>query len=279
VTVTTGTKVDTSTFEFAATLYSDNITVTVDGTLLAMNAAGEDTAIYTGSGADTVTFTGDATTVGGTAGDGGSIIINTGAGADTISMTHGTLTSQNTSQFASIDAGPGADTITKGTLCVNGTTTHARTIFNIDDGDSPTTGYDTITGYDLVENTGSLFGDILDFDTANVSSFTANADTSGIASHSISNGVVSFDDAGTYAAALKITPSNLVSALAYLAANMTTAGDTIAFLYDSNSDGTNDATFVFNQGTVDSLVLLSGTVAAGMSATTTITTDEYVIIN
>ena len=57
-----------------------------------------------------------------------------------------------------------------------------------------------------------------------------------------------------------------------------TASKTVGFLYDKDADGTNDSTFIFDQGTLDTLVLLDGVTAAGLTATATTTTQDYVAI-
>jgi hypothetical protein len=63
----------------------------------------------------------------------------------------------------------------------------------------------------------------------------------------------------------------LSDTLAYLAANITTANDTVAFAYDSDSNGTADATMVFQQGVSDTVVELVGVLATSISATNGLT--------
>ena len=66
--------------------------------------------------------------------------------------------------------------------------------------------------------------------------------------------------------------------LSYLAAN-TATNDVVAFTYDSDASGTADATLVYANLATDGLVMLAGiTTVAGLSATTTTTTDNYLII-
>ena len=276
VTITTGTLADTSTFTYAGGLFSGNTTITVDGGSLVMDGAGEDITITTSSGTDTITVTTDATAVGAGGADGGSIVISTGAGDDKITFGYGTLTTQSTSQFATITGGTGADTIIKSSG-TNGTVVTAVTKFVIGASDSTTTARDKITGFDLVENTGSLLGDVLDLPAATVATSVASEDFGVIQSHNLANGMITFDDAAAYATALTINSSNLSDVLGYLAANVTN-NQTVAFLYDSNGDGVNDATMVFMNGATDILVELVGVTAAGVSATATTTTDEYIII-
>ena len=97
--------------------------------------------------------------------------------------------------------------------------------------------------------------DTLDFTgtTAN-SDFTQSVNSGVIKSHSISGGIVSFDDTDTYDTALVIDSSNLSDVLGYLVGN-TANLDTIAFTYDTSGNGTADSTFVYNNNTVDSLYI------------------------
>jgi len=265
VTVTTGTLSDEKTFTWVGGLYSGDTTITIDGTSLAMNAGGEDITVTTGAGNDTVTFTGDGTTDGNTAGgDGGSIVINTGAGADTISVTYGTLVDQITSQFATITAGAGADLITK--VGDNGTTVPATTTFTMAAGNSGTTPdtMDQITGFDLGVTSGTLKADTLNFEgTAAVSAFSATVDFGVIKSHTFATaGIVTFDDADTFATALVISASNLADVVGYLNTNLAANG-TVAFAYDSDANGVADGTMVYHQGSslttvADDMVFLVG---------------------
>ena len=79
------------------------MTITIDGTAMDGDGANEDQAITTGSGNDSVTFTGDATYVGGS----GKIVIDTNAGDDTISVTVGTIVDDAAGQAISVDGGAG----------------------------------------------------------------------------------------------------------------------------------------------------------------------------
>ena len=130
--------------------------------------------------------------------------------------------------------------------------------------------YDTITGFDLA--TATLLSDELDFEgTAAVGSFTSHSDFGTIASHSVSTGVATFDDAAGFATALVIDEDNLADVVGYLKLNMT-ANHVVAFTYDSTGNGTADATMVFHQGSAasvaDDLVMLAGTTAVDALITT-----------
>jgi len=85
-------------------------------------------------------------------------------------------------------------------------------------------------------------------------------------SHAITGGLATFDDAATFAAAVVVNSANLADVVGYLAANTATA-DAVAFAYDSDSDGTSDATMVFSNNAVDSLVELVGITGVSLNAT------------
>jgi len=78
-------------------------------------------------------------------------------------------------------------------------------------------------------------------------------------SHSINNGIISFDDIDSYTAPLTITAaSNLANVLDYLQANITD-NNTVAFVSEGN-------TFVFQDGGMtDTLVELVGVTASSMN--------------
>lgn len=273
VTLTTGVMANDSSFLYAGGLHAKATSITIDGTSLDGKAEAADITVTTGAGNDTVTFTGDATWTS-EAGDGATITIATAAGNDTISVTIGTMAAQTTSQSIVITGGLGADTITK--VGTNSTTAKSVAIFNIVDGDSLAASRDKIVGFDLAVSATSLLGDVLNFDTATVATALTSTDAGTILTHAISNGIVTFDTAAVFGTAKIINTNNLADALAYLVANVT-ATETAAFAYDSNNDGTNDSTIVFNNATLDSVVEVN-VVALGVSATATTTTDSYLII-
>ena len=104
--------------------------------------------------------------------------------------------------------------------------------------------------------------DELDFaGTAAIGTLATSTDYGTILSHSISAGIASFDDASAYATALIINSTNLADVVGYLAAN-TATNDVVAFLYDSDSNGSADATMVYHNGATDSLVQLTGITTA-----------------
>jgi hypothetical protein len=255
VTITTGTLADTSAITVASGLSNVDMTITV-----VSNDDGSDTAgnssIVTGSGADTITYTAASfATFAGAA----TQAINAGAGNDTITYTHGTLGNVNaTTQAFTITGGAGADTISK--TGTNGNDAETTNSFVFANGDSVIGGFDKITGYDITA-TGDM-ADELDFvGTAAVGTLASSTDASVIKSHAISNGVATFDDAGTHSTALIISSASLADVGTYLASN-TATNDVVAFQYDDNGDGANDGTMVYHNGATDSFVLLAGELTA-----------------
>ena len=268
-TITTGTLAATKDLTLTAGLATVDITVTVDATSI-VGVAADDTAITTGSGDDTITYTGGATYVGTSAAAGqGTIVISSGAGADTISVTIGTLaadTDTTSGQAITVTAGTGKDTITK--VGVNADVALGVAHFVVATGDSTSTAYDEITGFD--EATASTFSDKLDFTgTGAIGTLGTSIDTGSILSHSVGTGIATFDDAAAFATALTIDASTLADVVAYLAAN-STINEVFAFAYDDNANGANDSTMVYhNYGTgTDSLVLLTDVTGADALITT-----------
>jgi hypothetical protein len=250
VTMTTGLTAANKDVVLAAGLASVDITFTATMTS-SVGTAAEVNSIVTGSGNDTITFTGDGTYVGVSGAANGTLAITSGAGNDTISYTVGTLVSTN-SLGISITGGTGQDTITA--TKVNAGDKEGVTHYVFAQGDSLVTAHDTITGFDT--STGSIFADGLDFGTVAIGTVGTQNDFGTIASSSTTAGVTLFDDAAGYTTALVISSTNLADVVGYLAANTATS-DTIAFAYDNNSDGTNDGTMVYHNGSTDSLVLLA----------------------
>jgi Ca2+-binding RTX toxin-like protein len=235
-TPTAGTTTDYQ-FEFA-----DNVAATAAIDRIAVNLTG--TAL-----ADTLTTGPLADTISG--GDGADVITGAG-GADSITGGNGR------DQFI-VSAGS--------TLLAIGGTGNSGTI----------TGFDTITDFEL----GSASANAESFDMSGVTEAVV-ANTTGtdgnnstltiggavVASHAISNGIITFDDAGTFATALSLaTGADLAAVVQYLQANdLGDAGATVAFVVGSD-------TYVFIQGNdagtdnLDVLVKLTGKTATSVSAT------------
>jgi hypothetical protein len=275
-TITTGALANDDAFSLAAGLSSVDIDVTVSAaSLLGDNADADDITVVTGSGNDTVSVVGTLF-VGAT--DGGSISVSTGAGDDSITVTTSTLIANTNTQVVEITGGTGADTISK-TSTANAAAVLSNTIFNVAEGDSLTSGRDVITGF--MTSNGTYNSDQINFTgTAAIATVAGSADFGVILSHSITTGMIKFDDATNYAAELIINAGNLADVIGYLEANVTTARQTIAFAYDSTGSGTNDSTMVFNAGaTSDSLVELVGvTGITDLVAAATTTANELFVL-
>jgi hypothetical protein len=86
----------------------------------------------------------------------------------------------------------------------------------------------------------SLANDVLDLPSGVIAGNTAGTDgvdTGVIMSHSITNGMISFDNSNAFAGALIIDTTNLANVVGYLEANIAN-GDTAAFYVDCNNNGT-----------------------------------------
>jgi hypothetical protein len=211
--------------------------------------------------------------------------VKTGSGNDTITLTQGTTVNTTTHV---IEAGLGNDTITAKDSLVSITGGKGADVIDITDvtnnsdtivvaaGDSTAAARDKVTGFQAV-----AAGDKLDlagtFSLQAAVTAADGTDSGVVKSHSITaGGIITFDDINAYDTALVINSTNVADALAYAAANFTTAGKTVGFAYDSDNNGTVDATIVFQAGataadaTVIELVGLTGvtTLAATAGAAT-----------
>ncbi|MDP3010083.1 MAG: hypothetical protein Q8N30_13570 [Methylococcales bacterium] len=130
----------------------------------------------------------------------------------------------------------------------------------------------TLGGYDLV--TGFTGIDKLDLASTVIAVNVTEADgidSVVIRSHSISNGIISFDDINNYTAPLAISAStNLANVFSYLQTNITD-GNTVAFVAENN-------TYVFQDGGVtDTLVELLGVTATSVNNTGLTASSVWVI--
>ena len=270
--MTTGTVIDGATFTYAGGLYGKDtkITLTSAG---AGDTTGENLEITTGAGSDTISVT--ASSWVGVAGDTSAIVLSTQDGDDAVTIKGYNLAANTTTQAVQIDLGAGADTLKFDTVD-NGAGATAFAMIAIGAGDSVSGTHDKITGFETGDGTNYASG--LNFaGSAAVGTLGTSNNFGTILSHDITNGFAVFDDAGTYSTALKITDSNLADVLGYLDAN-TSTNDVVAFLFDSDADGTNDATLIYHNGTVDSLVELVGTTTATSLITTAATTDNAILV-
>ncbi len=130
-------------------------------------------------------------------------------------------------------------------------------------GDSKWNGYDEVANFALGKGVSNSNADKLDLDTTSIA---ANAvavngvDKGLIKSHSISNGLITFDDVDSFAASLALSASNLTDVFGYLQNNIK-SGNTVAF----NAIGN---TYVFQDGgLIDTVVQLTGVTASNINST------------
>jgi Ca2+-binding RTX toxin-like protein len=275
--------------------------------LTATAATTQNQTISTGSGSDTVTLSVAGLTTGipdiNTGGGNDSITltltalttanpkVDTGAGDDTVSITTGaswtsaqgvtnislgsgndtfTITPSGAVTLANaitVDGGAGKDSITFGSN-VNNITTASEIVVKVHAGESTTSAYDSITGFDLAD--GTNFASTLDFDNKVLTTYAATAPT-GFTSAELTVavsavGLVTF--AGTSAATL--TLAEKIAAVQSVV--VTTNGDTALFVDGSNA-------YVFNNDSAgDSVVELVGQSAATTLLTVNATTANSIFI-
>jgi hypothetical protein len=277
-TITSGLIAATYDITIAAGLATVPVTVSVAATSQT-GASTETNSFNTGSGADSITYT-DTGWIGAGGGAQGTIVINTRAGNETIALTVGTLVSDGDSvaQAITITGGAGQDSITK--VGTNANYALGVVHYVMAAGDSSTTAWDSITGFDMA--TADVFSDGLDFEgTAAVSAFSSSVDFGVITSHSITDGIATFDTAAVFAAAKVINASNLADVVGYLSANVAANG-TVGFAYDSDASGSADATFVFHKGSASTvandMVLLVGITGDSLIATNASTSTGDIFI-
>jgi hypothetical protein len=268
-TITAASIANGSTYTLDAQTFSGALTNTVTSASNGVTTA-DNVTISTGSGADTITVT--AASFVSVAGiNTGYITVSAGAGDDTISVSTGTLLASTTTSAGAlgpveIQGGKGADSITASHV-TGGTTGNFAYVYAA--GDSVVGGHDIITGFGLA--TGSLFADTLDLVGTGIAGNTAgtNGTDNGVfKSHAITAGLVTFDDVDTFAAAISVNDNNLADAIGYLNNAVSTSGDTVMFGFDSNGDGTNESTIVFQQnGATDTVIELAGTIGISITAT------------
>lgn len=233
-------------YTWASGLYGQNVTLT-HTTTYAGTAAGGNQTITTGSGTDTITVT--ATSWVGVAGNnGGTIAVTTGAGNDTITVSTGTQLAQTVTAPVVITGGLGADTIFSTGVNITTGAGILTTTYVIAAGDSLTTAYDSINGFDL--GTAGLLPSTLDLaGTSNLVTIAATA-AAGFSAAELTvavagTGLVTF--AGTSAASLTLAQRIAAVQSVVTGAN----GDVALFTSGGNS-------YVFQNNTTDTLVELVG---------------------
>ena len=225
-------------------------------------------SVTNGNTATTITGSGGNDTI--TGGNKADILLG-GAGNDTISGGSGNIADTITGGLGAdvIDAGNGLDTV----IVAAG-----DTVLTI--GGSGNAG--TISGFDTVSNlaAGTASADSETLDTAGTATVVGNGDVNGtdssltiagnfISSHRVSSGIITFDDAGSFVAALAIdSDAKLAAVVQYLQLqDLGNAGATVAFNYGSD-------TYVYTQGSdngidnsLDVLVKLVGVQADSLKTT------------
>ena len=203
-------------------------------------------------------------------------------------LTSGGLTfdgSAETDGYFRIQGSDKGDTITVGAKADFITLGDGADTVHIAAGTSISSSFDTITDFALGDG-GANAEDKLDLQgtPVAVADGVVNGTNAGsILSHSVTNGIITFDDAETYAAALAINNTNISNVMTYLSTNFTAADNkVVAFLYDTTTtpDGA-DSTIVFQDnsatGATDSFILLSG-ITTGTSIVTADAANGILII-
>jgi Ca2+-binding RTX toxin-like protein len=257
--------------------------------VLTVNGTGDNT-ITTGAANDSVTTgAGDDTITGGAGND----TLSGAAGDDTLNGGLGADGLNGGADDDSLSGGAGTDTLTGGTGADSLTGGSDSDDFVFATGDAAVTiagtgNAGTITGYDSITDfsigTASVAPETLDFAAdviaagAAVNGTDSTLTIGGVAvkSHTIVTGLVTFDDADTYAAALTLdSVADVAAVVQYLQANdLGAIGATVAF----NATISDVAhTFVFSQGdttgsnnALDSLVDLVGVTGTSLVTGSTV---------
>ena len=184
---------------------------------------------YGGAGNDVMS---GKTTGGGTNGQNNNIIFYGGSGNDTLTGSNGTDALYGGSGNDTLNGYIGSDTLTGGL---------GADIFVFAPGQSsvgtitaaPISGYDIVTDFSAASDFLDLNGTPVAAVNATVNGTNSTLTVGGqtVKSHSISNGIVTFDDADSFASALTLSSSNdLAAAVQYLQSNdLGNAGVTVAF--------------------------------------------------
>jgi ELWxxDGT repeat protein len=158
-------------------------------------------------------------------------------------------------------------------------TTPAIDTLTIATGDSLVNSYDVAQGFQLGTGNGNQAGvDRLDLDSTLISGngmgdgVDVGIGANAISSHSISNGIISFDSSGDYNTPVAVSAAtNLANVISYLQTNIT-GGNSVAFIVDTNN------TYVFQDGGVtDTLVELVGVIASSVNNTGLIANSVWIV--
>jgi Ca2+-binding RTX toxin-like protein len=203
-------------------------------------------------------------------------LVLTGSAANGTGNTLNNLLTGNASNNI-LNDGAGADTLIGGlgkdTYNLIETTAATDTV-RIATGDSLVSSYDIANAFKLGTGTTNTIGvDRLDLASTVIATNAAavnGIDSGTILSHSINNGIISFDDINNYSTPLTLIAANLPSVFSYLQANIT-GNNTVAFVAEGN-------TFVFQDGGInDTLVELVGVTANSVSNTGLATNSVWIV--
>jgi hypothetical protein len=191
--------------------------------------------------------------------------------------------------FADYISVTGSDTTTGATVVTGGLGADKVTFAGAGDketltiaaGDSLTTAWDELTGYE--SNTTAALKDIINLPSTNIATVVTDTAVGSITGITVSGGVITAwagldDTSGT------VDASMLTAAIAFLSANIG-GTDTVAFGYTSDENGDGDttdtgekSTFIFQNGTTETLVELIGlTGITSLTATATTSATQIVI--
>lgn len=170
----------------------------------------------------------------------------------------------------------GADTLIgaggKDTVVLTESTAVTDTV-QIQAGDSTTSAYDNVVDFALTNGINTTGVDQLDLVSVAIAADIATANGSDfglIKSHSISNGIISFDDDNTFSSALTLSASDVTNAIEYLQSAIKNNA-TVAFTAQGN-------TYVFqDNGATDTLVQLTGVTALGLDTSATLTDSIWLV--
>ncbi|MBV1928650.1 MAG: DUF4214 domain-containing protein [Gammaproteobacteria bacterium] len=277
--------------DFASVSNMEALQISAGGTATVTLGANTNTAFATGITINNPIATG-ALVVNGSASSvaitatGGNVVdtLTGGSGADTLTGGSGNDSIEGNTGADIISGGLGADQISVGAVAGDIDTVIVAagdTVLTIGGaGDGGTiSGFDTVTNFHDAD--GAISSDILDVQgTASIAAdgavdgtnSTLTIATSTIASHSVANGIVTFDDLDTFASALTIdTDSKLAAVVQYLQANdlgnagasfaIDVVGDTYVYTQgsDAGTDNTLDTLVKLTGVQADSIVLANGT--------------------
>jgi len=240
----TAVQTGANTFTWSSGLYAQPVTIVHETTYVGTAAGGNQT-ITTGAGNDNITVIASSW-VGVAGNNGATIAVSTGAGNDTITVTTATQLAQTVTAPVVITGGLGADTIVSTGVNITTGAGVLTTTYVIAAGDSTTTAYDSITGFDL--GTAGLLPSTLDLvGTGAVTTYAATAPTGYTAAQltvavTATSGLVVF--AGTSASAL--TLAEKIAAVQSVVTTTTT--DLAVFTHGSNS-------YVFQNNTAGDIVV------------------------